>query len=105
MSFDLPHWSRYKDTEKIVWNDSETFGLYSKQEKLINIKIEDLINVKITAGFAGRPDLISQEYYNTPYYAWVIVLHNAPLNPIGWPRQGDLISVPLSTAVDDIIHG
>ena len=104
MSVDLPHYSRYIDTEIVEWEGSNNIGLYQVQENLRNIKVEDLINVRITTGFAGRPDLISQKYYNTPYYSWVIVIHNAPLNPIGWPRQGDLISMPDPRIITNIIN-
>ena len=105
MAFDLPHYSRYINSERIFWEDEESFGLYKANEKIKSLTPEDLINVKITPGLAGRPDLIAQEYYNTPYYSWIIVIYNAPLNPIGWPKQGDVITIPKPSVVDDIIHG
>lgn len=105
MSFDLPHYSRYINTERIFWDSEESLGLYSVPDRIKNLEPKDLISVKITPGFAGRPDLIAQEYYNTPYYAWVIIIHNSPLNPIGWPKQGDVITIPNSVVVDEIIHG
>lgn len=102
MSFNLPHYSRYKTTEKIVFNSVYTFGLYKTKQRLLNIKVEDLQKIKVGLGFAGRPDLISDQCYNTPYYAWVIVMINAPLNPLGWPRNGEHILIPTATAIDDI---
>ena len=105
MAFDLPHYSRYKDTNKIIYEGSETFGLYLRQDKLQSLKPEDLINVKVTPEFAGRPDQIANEYYNTPYYSWLIVMYSAPLNPIGWPKQGSTILIPKFDIVNDIIHG
>ena len=101
----LPHYSRYIDTERIFWEGNESLGLYVVPEKIRSLEPKDLISVKITPGFAGRPDLISQEYYSTPYYSWIILMHNAPLNTIGWPKQGDTITIPNSTVADDIIHG
>jgi hypothetical protein len=105
MAFDLPHYSRYKETSRIIWRDSETFGLYQIQDRLQSLEIKELINIKVTSGLAGRPDLIANEHYGTPYYSWIIVMHNSPLNPIGWPRQGSVISIPNPFVVDDIIHG
>jgi len=101
---DLPHYSRYVNTKSIFWKDEESLGLYSVPKKIRQLEPEDLIGIKITPELAGRPDLISQEYYNTPYYSWIITIYNAPLNPIGWPKKGDVILIPNSSAADDIIH-
>lgn len=105
MSFNLSHYSRYENSERITFGDVDTFGLYKRDNRLKNIKVEDLVNIKITPGLAGRPDLISEEYYNTPYYAWIIVMVNNPINPIGWPRQNDQILIPTPEAADDIVLG
>jgi hypothetical protein len=105
MASDLPHYSRYIDTEQVFWKKEESFGLYEVSERIKSLKPKDLISIKITTGLAGRPDLIAQENYGTPYYSWVIVIHNSPLNPIGLPKQGDVITIPTATIVDFIIHG
>lgn len=101
----LPHYSRYIETEIIMWGSEESFGIYDTQDFLKSLAVNDLVNLKVTPNFAGRPDLISQENYGTPYYSWIIVMHNAPLNPIGWPANGSVISIPKPEAIDRIIHG
>lgn len=101
---ELPHYSRYVDTESIFWNGEETLGLYELPDRLKNLESADLINYKVQSGHAGRPDLISEEYYRTPYFSWVIVMHNKPRNPIGWPKLGEVISIPKSSVVDEAIR-
>jgi len=103
--FDLPHYSRYVGVEAINFNGVATFGLYSTPDKIKNLQPRDLISVKIDPGFAGRPDLISQQYYSTPYYCWVIVIYNSPVNPIGWPRGGSTILIPSPSVISEIING
>lgn len=105
MSYVLPHYSRYKDTEKILWNNNSTFGVYAVPDRLKNLQPSDLISVKITPGLAGRPDLIANEHYNSPYYSWIITMYNSPLNPIGWPKNGDLILIPRPGIIHEIING
>ena len=101
---ELPHYSRYSNSESIFWNGEKSFGLYELPERLKNLEPEDLVNMKVGAEYAGRPDLISEKFYRTPYYSWVIVMHNNPINPIGWPRIGSIISVPNSDVVDEVIR-
>jgi hypothetical protein len=106
MSFDLPSWSRYKFSDAITTEDgTRTFGLAKLPDLLQNITEEDLISFKVESGYEGRPDLISQDQYSTPYYAWLIVMHNSPLNPFGWPKKGDRILIPDPLLVNDILRG
>jgi len=101
---DLPHYSRYANSESIFWNGEQSFGLYEFPERLKNLEPKDLINIKIAASHAGRPDLISEEYYRTPYYSWIIVMHNSPINPIGWPKIGSIVSIPKLDVVDEVMR-
>jgi len=101
---DLPHYSRYVNTESIFWDGESSFGLYEIPDKIKNLEPKDLINFKVEPGYAGRPDLISEKYYKTPYFSWVIIMHNNPINPIGWPKVGSIISIPKESVVDEVIR-
>lgn len=49
---------------------------------------------KIPAGFAHRPDLISNLFYNTPKYWWLILLANNIADPFDRLNEGDEIFIP-----------
>jgi hypothetical protein len=97
MPIDLPSDSRYKLTEAVVTRDGqETFGIMGKFDFLDS---EKYIEYKIPAGFAGRPDLISNEVYGTPSFYWVVIMFNRPRNPLRWPSVGDIIRLPVNSVV------
>ena len=100
----LPPESRYRETEKIVFNNIMTFGSYKPRHGLLNLTTEDLIRIKVQSGFAGRPDLISEQYYQTSAYDWVVVMINSPLNPINWPKQGTFINIVSPGSIDKVVH-
>ena len=49
----------------------------------------------IPAGYEHRPDLISQVYYKTPNYWWMILLFNNIKDPFEGLNTGDRIFIPI----------
>jgi hypothetical protein len=105
------HYSRYINTDQIQFKDDKstntinTVGLYLIPDSISKLKPHELLSVKIGPELAGRPDLISEQQYGTPYYAWIVVMVNRPLNPINWPKNGDRILVPTQLTIDSILDG
>ena len=59
--------------------------------------IENEVNTKvgyIPAGFEHRPDLISNVFYGTPAYWWLIMLVNNINDPFEQLNAGDRILIP-----------
>ena len=82
-------------------NNITTFGRWTRPDWMmpINIASTDVLLFQVNQQFAGRPDLISQKFYGTPYYEWVIVMFNSPLNPLGFPVAGSVIKILSSKIV------
>jgi len=64
-------------------------GFDSIGESLIDYDIAYVIN-----GYEHRPDLISDVFYNTPEYWWLILLYNNIDDPFEGLNVGDQIKVP-----------
>lgn len=96
--FDL---SRFFQTEPVIRNGIETFGLWSRPDFLVpsNLNDDDLVKISVDGSLAGRPDLIALQEYETPLLEWVVVMFNRPLNPLGWPQVGTVIKIPKRSAV------
>lgn len=94
--------SRFQDSEPIIHNGSETFGLMTKPYFLNPKNLDpntEIINLTITPDLAGKPWMIADQVYNSPILDWVVVLFNKPLNPVGWPVNGAVIRLPISGIV------
>lgn len=93
--------SRFGLSTPIIFDGVETFGLMTKFPFLDpnNLKPTDIITMAITPDLAGKPWAIAQKLYNSPVLDWVIVLFNKPLNPVGWPAIGTVISAPTISVV------
>tara|TARA_R110000822_G_scaffold896_7_gene3893 strand:+ start:623 stop:910 length:288 start_codon:yes stop_codon:yes gene_type:complete len=50
---------------------------------------------KVPNGMSGRPDLISQEAYNTPEYWWLVCAINNISDPFEQLIAGKLIKLPV----------
>lgn len=93
--------SRFGLSQPIIVDGVSTFGLLTKYPFLNpkNLTQQQVTKLTITPDLAGRPDLIAQKLYNSPVLDWVIVLFNKPLNPVGWPVNGAVISAPVVSVV------
>ena len=82
---DLTH--RSKKTNTAVGSDgfdSFRFGLGAEHEI-----------VYVIPGYEHRPDLISNIFYKTPEYWWVILLYNNIDDPFEGLNIGDQIKIPV----------
>lgn len=97
--------SRFKETETVIKDGRETFGLWTRPTYLFeeNLEDEEIIRIQVTQDIAGRPDLISIQQYETSFLDWVIVMFNRPADTLGWPRAGTIIKVPNRNALDRIL--
>lgn len=48
----------------------------------------------VPAGFEHRPDLISEVFYNTPEYWWLLLVFNNITDPYEGLNVGDRILIP-----------
>jgi hypothetical protein len=93
--------SRFAETEVIMVNNVTTYGLWVRPD-VVNpddLNQEDIVTYAVDQATAGRPDLISNQQYGTPFLEWVIVMFNRPLNTLGWPKAGTVIKFPSKQAV------
>lgn len=93
--------SRFLETEAIIFNGIETFGLWQRPDFLDPDKLneEDIISVIVEGPQAGRPDVIADILYGSQLLDWVIVMFNKPKNTLGWPSVGDVIRAPSASVV------
>lgn len=93
--------SRFKETELVTRQGVQTFGRWVRPDfvNLSKLEAEDIISLTIDQRFAGRPDLISLEFYGVPQLEWIVVMFNNPLNPLGFPVIGSVIKLPSKAAV------
>lgn len=101
MAISLSSTSRFRNTDPVVKDGNETFGLWVRPEGLDpnNLNEEDIRTIRVTQANAGRPDLIANENYGTPFLSWVIIMFNRPQNTLNWPPVGAQIQIPSRTIV------
>lgn len=97
---DLDRFSRLQQTEPVIFRGVETFGRWRQPSFLRRRPAEDQIGVfRVTSATEGRPDLISNEVYGTPFLDWVLISFNNARRAINWPKAGDSIEYPLDSVV------
>jgi hypothetical protein len=96
----LDEYSRYKNTEMILYDGNETLGSWTQPSFIINRPTEDLIGVfRVTSALEGRPDEISNRLYGTPLLDWVLISFNNARRSLNWPKTGEIIEYPLRSIV------
>jgi hypothetical protein len=86
---------RFRKTEKIVYRSQETLGVWLKPTFLTEEVPEKYISTYVVpTNHNGRPDLISQELYGTPFLDWVLISFNGVYNTLNWPPTGLQIKYP-----------
>ncbi len=103
MPYNLDYYSRYINTDRIVFSGNPTFGLYKRPEIFDQLTDDDVTHLKIDWKYAGRPDLIALEAYGSHQFYWILVMYNSPKNPIGWPFVGTTIKIPKQSAVSTLL--
>ena len=93
--------SRFFKSEPIIVDGKVTFGRWKRPDWMNPdlVASTDVLLVQVDQNYAGRPDLVVQDFYGTPYLEWVITMFNRPLNPIGFPKAGSVIKVLSRTLV------
>lgn len=84
--------SRYRHSEEgQVKLDGRSLGFYERR----NIPAaQDDIVFTIPINMENRPDLISQQFYSSPKYMWVILIRNKIDNPLIDLPAGKRLSIP-----------
>lgn len=88
--------SRYKFTPIINHNGQLTFGSWVKPPFLS--KPDTWATYTVPKMYEGKAGLISNDFYGTSDYWWVLVAANQAVD-INWPRAGDVIKVPLIESI------
>lgn len=78
-----------------------TYGRIEGFDNLKNPPASQLMSFTVPNYMEGRPDIISNMFYQTVQLEWVIVLANHPKNPLNWPKTGDTIVIPRKSYVDE----
>ena len=94
--------TRFNRTDKIIIDGKETYGFWSQPIWLKERpNDEDILTYNVGNDVEGRPDLISNEIYNTPFLDWVLIAFNNRFFPteeskivLNWPRAGSIIRYP-----------
>jgi hypothetical protein len=93
-------YSRYTTTPETEYDGAHTYGKWKSYNFLTESLAENQTRtLYITNAYEGRPDLISQQIYNTTKLDWVLIAFNKVRNPLNWPRAGDIIRYPLESVV------
>lgn len=95
MPIELSSFSRFNGTEAFIRDGKEVFGRWARPDFLNEDKLNenDISKVFIDNTLAGRPDLIANQAYGTPFLEWVIIMFNNPKDLLGWPKAGTVIKV------------
>ncbi|KKK98733.1 hypothetical protein LCGC14_2639780, partial [marine sediment metagenome] len=101
MAFDIPSTSRFTQTPVIIKDNKETFGRWVRPNFLKEELLDEneIITLSIDSDLAGRPDVIADRQYGSPFLDWVVVMFNKPVNTVGFPKIGSVIKLPIPTLV------
>ncbi len=101
MPIETSSFSRFTETEAIVRDGKENFGRWVRPDFLKPdlLAEEEIFTLFIDGAFAGRPDLIADDLYDSPFFEWVLIMFNKPKDTLGWPESGDTIKYPSRTVV------
>jgi glutathionyl-hydroquinone reductase len=89
--------NHYKISNTVVTHKGKTIvtSLNSKLDEFIdNLKNREFEVGYIPAGYEHRPDLISNLFYNTVTYDWMILMFNNIKDPFQELNVGDRILLP-----------
>lgn len=103
----MADYSRLDKTAMVVVDGHETHGVWNTPTWLREKPEDNLIfTFNVDNRYEGRPDLISNQIYNTPFLDWVLIAFNAKFYPnsdsrkiLNWPRSGDIVRYPASSIV------
>lgn len=100
MALSYNQFSRFKTTESVLYQGKETISTWKKPSFLTKEISQSLVySFQVTAEYNGRPDLISNRLYQTPFYDWVLLAFNNVTDTLNWPPTGLIIKYPDKTLV------
>ena len=76
--------------KQIVTSLNSSFDDFVSNMNNLNFEV-----VRIPAGFEHRPDLISDIFYDTPTFDWLISMFNNISDPFDGFNPGDLLLIPI----------
>lgn len=87
--------SRYRRTQVGIYEGAETVGVWNQPNFLKQRPSEDQIfRYYVSSAFEGRPDLIADSVFGSPFLDWVLIAFNAPVEVLNWPPAGTTIEYP-----------
>lgn len=99
-------YSRFKRTDTVIYDGVETVEVWSPPSFLTNNISNDLIRTYIVpSNHNGRPDLISNKVYGTPYFDWVLLAFNNVTDVLNWPPTGLQLKYPIRSVVQTGVTG
>jgi hypothetical protein len=93
MPFELSSYSRFQESQPLIYRGVETWGLTAKMKFIRETPTNFYQKFVITGDVAGRPDLLSLKLYESPYYFWVLLGINRVKDVFDWPKVGETILV------------
>lgn len=81
---------RHKDKVVTTSLNSEKFDQFLEKMESFDYEVGYIIN-----GYEHRPDLISELFYNTPNYDWLIMWFNNINDPFQQLNVGDRLYIPI----------
>lgn len=91
--------SRYSKYRRIIPNNSNSLGTYTETFNKTIVDNTDLDHFHtVLKEEENRIDIISQNYYNTPEYGWVILLANNMVDPF-IVTVGSILRIPPITSL------
>jgi len=103
MPYDLTFDSRFRHTQRIIYDNKNTFGLWEAPAIFDKLSVNDIVEYVVESGYEGRPDLIAQKFYGSPNYYWILVMFNKPIDTIGWPPKKSVIKIPAKAGITGLL--
>lgn len=96
MGLNVNNYSRFSDTPTIIFKGNEVWGRWKRNRFLTQQLTDDqLLTYIVPKNREGRPDLISQDVYNTTELDWLIISFNKANQVFNWPKVGTILVLPI----------
>ncbi len=100
MPLNVGSFSRFKNTETIIFRDEEVHGKWVPPTVLAEGLPEGQFKrIIVPASREGRPDRIANDEYGSTELDWVLIVFNNARESLNWPRAGEVISIPNIDAI------
>lgn len=99
MPLEVGSFSRFKNTETVLFQEEEVFGKWVPPAALASISDDQIKRIIVPAEREGRPDRIADDEYGSTELDWLLIAFNNARGALNWPRAGDVISIPAIDAI------